>query len=128
MQSSGASKAALWTGRVLSAIPVLMLLWSGYAKITRQPQVMEGFAKFGFSEKVIVPLGIIEITCTIIYLVPQTSVLGAILLTGYFGGAICTHLRAGQAILVFPLLFGIFVWLGLFLRDPRLRQLIPLRK
>lgn len=123
-----ASIAAIWTGRVLSAIPVIMLLWSGYAKIGKAPQVVQGFAEFGFSQKVIVPLGIVEVACTIVYLIPQTAVLGAILLTGYFGGAICTHLRAGQPVLVFPLLFGIFLWLGLFLREPRLRALIPIRK
>lgn len=121
------SRASTIVGWILGILPVIMLLWSGFMKVTASPQVVKGFAEFGFSQKVIVPLGIVEIACTIIYLIPQTAVLGAILLTGYFGGAICTHLRAGQPVLVVPLLFGILLWLGLFLRDTRLRALIPLR-
>ena len=122
------SKASTIVGWILGILPVIMLLWSGSMKVISAPQVVKGFADFGFSQKVIVPLGIIEIVCTIIYLIPQTAVLGAILLTGYFGGAICTHLRAGQAVLVFPFLFGVLLWLGLFLRDTRIRALIPLRR
>ena len=121
------SKPVRWTGYIMSTLPVLMLLMSAYMKIAKRPEAVEGFIKGGFAEKILVPLGIVELVCTILYVIPQTAVLGAILLTGYLGGAVCTHLRAGESI-VMPLLFGVFLWGGIFLRDPRLRALMPLRR
>lgn len=117
----------IWAGRILSALPVLALLGSGVMKISQSPQVLEGFTKFGYQPSQIAPIGVLEILCTIVYLIPQTSVLGAILLTGYLGGATATHVRISDAFLA-PVLIGMMVWGGLFLRDPRIRALIPLRR
>lgn len=121
------SKKALWTGYILSALPVLLLLMSGVMKVMRAGPVVEGFTKFGFANSLIVPIGILELTCTVIYLIPRTSVLGAILLTGYLGGATVTNLRADQPVLI-PVLAGVLVWGGLFMRDLRIRALIPWRQ
>lgn len=120
------SNKMLWAGRILSALPVLMLLMSAGMKFTKGPEVMEGMAKFGYAESVVIPLGIVELACTILYVIPQTSVLGAILLTGYLGGATATHVRVGD-VFIAPVIAGVLVWAGLYLRDPRLRALIPLR-
>ena len=124
--SSPVSKVALWTGRVLSALPVLMLLMSAYFKFNMPPDAKEGMTKIGWNESMLAPLGILEIACTIIYVIPQTAVLGAILLTGYLGGAIATHVRVGEPFIV-PAALGVVIWLGLYLRDVRIRALIPLR-
>ncbi|MEQ1840672.1 MAG: DoxX family protein [Verrucomicrobiales bacterium] len=121
------SKVVLWISYIMSAIPVLMLFMSAGMKISKVPMVTEGFAKMGFPAGAIMPIGIVELLCTVLYIIPQTAVLGAILLTGYLGGAIVTHVRAEEAFLG-PLVFGVLVWGGLFLRDVRIRTLIPLRK
>lgn len=121
------SKAHLWTGRIVSAFPVLMLVMSGVMKLVKPAPVLEGFAKFGYPPGVITPIGLVELTCTAIYLIPRTSVLGAILLTGYLGGATATHVRAGESFFG-AVLVGVAVWAGLFFRDPQIRALIPLRK
>ena len=119
----------VWTSRVLSAIPVLMLLLSGVMKIMHGPQVVEAFiGKYGWPERLLAPLGVIEVLCTLIYVVPQTAVLGAVLMTGYLGGAIATEVRIGSPNFIGPLVFGIFVWGGLWLRELRLRPLMPLRR
>jgi hypothetical protein len=120
------AKKTLWAGYVLSALPVLMLLMSAVMKFAQPPPVKEGFARLGVPEHLALGLGILELGCVIIYLIPQTAVLGAILLTGYLGGAVFTHLRVGDPFLG-PVSFGVLIWGGLFLRDPRLRALIPLR-
>jgi hypothetical protein len=125
--NTGPSKKMLWAGRVISALPVLMLIMSGVMKLTRSAEVLKGFTGFGYPESVIVPLGIVELVSTLLYVIPQTSVLGAILLTGYLGGATATHVRVGEAFIA-PVILGVLVWLGLFLRDPRIRALIPLRR
>jgi hypothetical protein len=123
-QPVAVSKAALWTGRIMSALPALLLLMSAVMKFLKPAAVMEGFAHLGLPEKLVVPLGIVELVCTVVYLIPRTSVLGAILLTGYLGGATCTQLRVGDAFFA-PVMVGVFVWGGLYLRDPRLRALLP---
>lgn len=125
-QSSFASKAMYWGGWVATALPVLMLTMSAMMKLTKSTVAVEGLAHFGFNPNVLIPLGITEIVCTILYLIPQTAVLGAILLTGYLGGATVTHVRAGEPFII-PVIVGMIVWLGLFLRDPRLRALVPWR-
>jgi uncharacterized membrane protein YphA (DoxX/SURF4 family) len=122
-----ASKAMLWTGRVISALPVLMLFMSGAMKFTKSPQLAEVMAHLGWPDKFTIAVGITELTCTILYAIPQTSFLGAILLTGYMGGAIATHARIGEPFFI-QAGIGVLVWLGLFLREPRLRALIPLRR
>ena len=125
-QTETVSKKALWAGRILSALPVLVLLASGVMKLLRPPEVVEGFIALGWPENLALGLAILEIACTVIYVIPQTSVLGAILLTGYLGGAIATHVRIGDGFLM-PIVLGALIWGGLCLRDVRLRALLPLR-
>lgn len=131
MSSSSAapavSKPALWGGRILSALPVLGLLASGIMKLTQSGMVVKEFARLGYTPGVILPLGIVEVACVVLYVIPQTSYLGAILLTGYLGGATATHVRLEENWIP-PIIFGILVWTGLYLRDPRLRALALWRK
>jgi hypothetical protein len=107
-----------------------MLLMSAVMKFAKPKEVVEGFAKLGWPDRFALGLGILELACTIIYVIPRTAVLGAILVTGYLGGAIATHVRAGDPPAQYAtiIVLGVAVWLGLFLRDTRLRALIPLRK
>ena len=123
------SKTTLWIGRIVSYLPALFLLVDGAAKLVKPPAVVEATVNLGYPESTIIPIGILLIICTILYLIPTTSVLGAILLTGYLGGAVATHVRTGESLfsIVFPVIFGILLWLGLYLRDDRLKALIPLR-
>jgi DoxX-like protein len=127
IHAGNVSKSMLWAGRIVSAIPVLMLLFSAVMKILKPPEFAKGFADLGWPESYALALAIIEIGCVIVYLIPRTSILGAILVTGYFGGAIATHARLGDPMLVAPLVLGMLAWFGLYLRDPQLRALIPLR-
>ena len=120
------SRAVNWTGRIMSLLPSLLLIMSAVMKLTKAPQVVEGLGKSGFPESVLIPLGITELACVVLYLIPWTSVLGAILLTGYLGGAIATHVRLEENF-VFIVILGMLVWGGLWLRDRRIRSLIPLR-
>lgn len=119
------SKKMLWAGRVLTILPALMLLFSAVAKLMKTPVAQE-FDRLGYPAGTILGIGILELVCTILYLVPRTSVFGALLLTGYLGGATATHVRIGDPF-VPPILGGMLIWLGLFLRDARLRALLPLR-
>lgn len=121
------SKKMFWTGAVISALVSLMFLFGGIMAVARPPQVLEGMAKFGYPQHLALVLGIVEIGCTIIYLIPRTAVLGAVLLTGYLGGATATHARMEDWAFIFPILFGVLVWLGVYLRDARVRALLPLR-
>jgi len=122
-------KAALWGGRVLGAAPVALLTMSGVMKVARSANVLEGWAKFGYPMSTLLPIGLVELLCVVLYLVPRTAVLGAILATGYLGGAVATHVRAGEsAVALAPFLLGVLAWGGLWLRDPRLRALLPLRE
>jgi DoxX-like family len=118
----------LWTGRVLSALPVLLLLLSASMKLSHPPVVIETFVgKLGYPANMLPALAVLELFCAVVYAVPRTAVLGAILLTGYLGGAVATHVRVGDVFVV-PLLLGVLVWAGLYLRDDRIRALLPLRK
>jgi hypothetical protein len=121
------SKKMLWAGYIISALPVLMLLFSGVMKLVKPAPVLEGFVHLGYPVSLALWLGILEIACTVVYVIPRTSVLGAILLAAYFGGATATHVRVGEPFFI-PVLLGVLVWLGLFLREPRLRALLPLRQ
>jgi hypothetical protein len=122
------SKGAWWAGWIISAIPILMMGVLGIVIMLFFRKVAEeGNAKYGYPPGVTVPLFIVEVLCVLLYAVPRTAVLGAILLTGYLGGAVATHVRAGEPWL-FPVIMGVLVWLGLLLREPRLRSLLPLRK
>lgn len=116
----------VWTGRVVSVLSSVVFLFSAFMKLKGGPELSKGMAHLGLPESLLVPLAILEITCVVTYLIPMTTVLGAILLTGYLGGAICTHLRVGDPYFV-QIGLGIFVWLGIFLRESRLKALIPLR-
>ena len=115
-----------WEGLGISVLLSLLFGMSAVMKLMGGPGVMEGMAHLGLPESLVIPLGILEISCVAIYLFPATSIVGAILLTGYIGGAICTHLRVGDPFF-FQIVLGICVWLGVYLRDNRLRELIPLR-
>ncbi len=121
------SKTARWTSYVMTALTAAVLVMSGVMKLMKPAAVVQGFAKFGYPEALIVPLGIVEIACALLYVVPRTSVLGAILVTGYLGGATATNYRVGES--WWPtVLIGVLVWGGLFLRNHGIRALIPLRK
>ena len=120
------SKKTLWIGRIISALPVLMLLFSGVLKLLKPPSVVQGVAHFGYPESLMLPIGILEIACAAVYAIPRLSVLGAILITGYLGGATATNVRVGDSFII-TVLLGVLVWVGLYLRDNRLRGLIPLR-
>ena len=122
------SKAMTIVGWVLSIIPSLMLILSGVMKFTPvTPEIEQGLQHIGWRADQLPTLGILEIVCVIIYLIPQTAVLGAILITGYMGGTIATHLRVGDWFII-QAVIGVLFWLGLWLRDSRLRELIPIRK
>jgi hypothetical protein len=123
---SSPSKKAKIIGWITAILPVLMLLMSAAMKFSQSKQVLDGFEHLGWPAKLAIALGILELACTFIYLIPQTAVLGAILLTGYLGGAIATHVRIGEGF-VAPVILGILLWGSLYLRDPRMRALIPFR-
>jgi len=130
-QANAVSKKALWAGRIISALPVLFLLMDGVMKLVKPAVVVEATVKLGYPESTIFSMGIVLLACTVLYVIPVTSVLGAILLTGYLGGAVATHLRVGDPLFthtLFPVYLGILIWGGLYWRDARLRTLIPLRK
>jgi hypothetical protein len=129
-QTVPASKKMLWTGRIISAVVVLFLLFDSVIKFINPAPVVEASAHLGLPDSLAVVLGIILLACTAIYAIPRTSILGAILLTGYLGGAVATHLRIGDPLfshVLFPVYMGVLLWGGLFLREDRLRALIPLR-
>ena len=126
MAASGSGKI-VWTGRVITVLVSLVFFFSAAMKFMGGAEVKEGMAHLGLPESMIIPLGILEAACTVIYLIPATSVLGAILLAGYMGGAICTHWRVGD-LFIGPIAIALVVWLAIYLREPRLRALIPLRK
>ena len=115
-----------WVGLGLSVLLSLLFGMSAVMKLMGGPGVIEGMAHLGLPESLIIPLGILEISCVAVYLFPATSIVGAILLTGYIGGAICAHMRVGDPFF-FQIVLGICVWLGLYLRENRLRELIPLK-
>jgi len=120
------SKKMLWIGRIISALPVLFLAGGGIFGLMKPAMVEENLSRLGYPAHVARAIIIVEIACAVVYAIPQTTVLGAILLTGYLGGATATHVRIGEPFFV-PVIFGMVVWLGLYLRDERVRALLPLR-
>jgi len=120
------SKKMLWVGWIMSILPALLLFFSAAMKLSRNPQAVEGFTRYGYPAQAILGIGLVEVLCTVLYLVPATAVLGAVLLTGYMGGAIVTHLRVGEPFFL-QALIGVLLWGGLYLRDERLRALLPWR-
>jgi len=130
-QSAPLSKGRLWTGRIMSALPALFLFVDGVGKLVKPAPVVQGTVQLGYPERVLVGLGIVLLSCTVLYVIPRTAILGAILLTGYLGGAIATHVRVGSPLfshILFPVYLAVLLWGGLYLRDERLRALIPLRR
>jgi hypothetical protein len=123
------SKGMLWTGRILSGLMALFFVFDGVAHLMKPAPVVEAFARLGYPLSASVGIGVLALICTAIYVTPKSAVLGAILLTGYLGGAVSTHVRAGSTLfeMIFPLILGALVWTGIFVRDAQLRKLIPLR-
>lgn len=128
-QTMSSAKRTLWAGYVMSAVPILFLLLDGILKLVKPAAVVEATTQLGYPESVIGGIGIVLLVSVILYAMPRTSVLGAVLLTGYLGGAVATHVRVGGALfpILFPVMIGGLIWGGLYLRDQRLRRLIPLR-
>jgi hypothetical protein len=126
MATSTFDKLSVWAGRIISALPALFLLFDGIMKLVKPPLVVEATVQLGYKESVIVGLGVVLIACTILYLIPRTAVLGAILLTGYLGGAIATHVRIGGPLfsIIMPVILGAMLWAGLYRRDQRVRSLV----
>jgi hypothetical protein len=125
------SKGKLWAGRAVSGLAVLFLLFDGVIKLMRVAPVLESFAQLGYPASLAVAIGTIELICVVFYVVPRTSILGAVLVTGLLGGAISTHLRVGDPLfshVLFPVYLGVLVWGGIWLRDDALRELVPLRR
>jgi hypothetical protein len=124
-QTTPISKTSLWAGRIISGLVVIFLFFDALTKLMRVPQVLEATARLGFPVSALNIIAVTLLVCTIIYAIPRTSILGAVLLTGYLGGAVATQLRAGSPLFetVFPVLFGVLVWLSSYLRDPRVRPL-----
>jgi hypothetical protein len=124
------SRGGLWTGRVLSTLAAVSLLLDSIGKLMEIPPVVAGSAELGYPASTVFPIGVILLLCVVAYVIPSTSVLGAVLLTGYLGGAVATHVRVEDPLLshtLFPIYVGSLVWGGLLLRDARLRALFPRR-
>jgi len=124
------SKARIWTGRVLTAMVALFLLFDGIMKVIKERHVLQSAAQLGYSTESMVAIGTLLLACTLVYVIPRTAVFGALLLTAYLGGAVATQVRVGNPVFecIFPVIFGVLVWAGLFLREPRLSTLIAARK
>jgi hypothetical protein len=119
-----------WAGRVMTALPVLFLLFDSVIKLIRIDPVVQSFTELGYPVDLAVGIGIVELVCLLVYLIPRTSLLGAILLTGYLGGAVATHVRVGSpwfTHVLFPIYVAGLLWGGIYLREDRLRALVPLR-
>jgi len=129
-QATSVSKKTLWTGYIVSALPALFLIVDGVVKLLKPAAVVESFVGLGYPVSLAIGIGILLLLCTVVYVIPRTSILGAILLTGYLGGAIATQVRVGAELfsVVFPIILGLLLWGGLFLRDSQLRSLLPLQR
>ncbi len=121
------SKTSLRAGLIISGLVILLMLFDAAIKLMRLAAAVEGTARLGYPVSLVFPIGLICLACVTAYAIPRTSVLGAILLTGYFGGATATQVRVEDPWFLFPIVLGVLVWLGLYLRDGRLRALLPLR-
>ncbi len=129
-ETGATGRGMYWTGVVVSALPSLMLLMASAMALSHNAEAVKGFVgRYGYPEGAMVWIGTACLVSTILYMIPRTAVLGAVLLTGYLGGAVATHVHANEGpAFIFPVLFGVFVWGGLFLRDARIRALLPWRK
>jgi hypothetical protein len=129
MQSGAAAPVSMlvWVGRVISALMTLFMLFDAGLKILKLPAAVEGTVRLGYSDGLLLPIGLVALVCVLLYSIPQTAVIGAILLTGYFGGATATQVRVHDPWFIFPVFLGVLAWAGLYFRDGRVRGLIPLR-
>lgn len=129
MSIQAVSKKRFWAAHALGWLPALFLLMDGGMKLFKPVFVVEASAQLGYPESPLVGIGVTLLVSTLLYLWPRTAVIGAILLTGYLGGAVSTHVRVGGPVfnVVFPVMFGAMIWLSLWMREPRLRDLMPLR-
>lgn len=123
----GTGRGMARAGRIISGFAALFLFMDGAARTLRFAPYVEGTVQFGYPEHLAMPIGIVLVACTLLYVVPRTALLGAILLTGYLGGATASHVRVEDPNFLFAATFGVLVWAGLYLREPRLRALVPLR-
>lgn len=125
------SRAQVWTGRVLSGLAIAFLLFDSVIKVAKMAPAVAGTTQLGYSGHLVFTIGVIELACLALYMMPRAAVLGAVLLTGYLGGAVATHVRIQSPLfshVLFPVYVGLLIWGGLYLRDVRLRTLIPLRR
>jgi hypothetical protein len=128
MENQSESKAKLWTSYIMSGLVILFMLFDSIMKFVKPPAVIEGTVALGFAENHLTTIGTLGFISTLLYMIPRTSVLGAILLTGYFGGTIATHLRLNNPLFshtLFTVYFGILIWGGLWLRNKKLREIFP---
>lgn len=129
--AANGSKKKPWGGYILSGLAVLFLLFDSLGKLTKPAMVVEGTLELGYPESTITGIGVTLLICILLYIWPRTAILGAILLTGFLGGAVATHVRVGNPVfshVLFPVYLGVFIWGGLYLRDKAVRLLIPMRK
>ena len=129
IQNPNASRRTLWAARIIGGIAILFLLMDGVGKLINPPPVTEATVALGWPEHLILFLGILVIACVLLYLIPATSVLGAVLMTGYLSGAVATHVRIGSPTfsIIFPIILGLMLWAALYLTDARVRALLPVR-
>lgn len=130
VQASSTSGKSIWAGRIITGLIAAFLVFDAVIHLLKPAPVVEAFAKLGFPIRFAVPLGIIELVCVLMYVIPRTSILGAMFLTGYLGGAIAIQLPTGNSFfgeILFPVYIAVFLWGGIYLRDEKLRALVPLR-
>jgi hypothetical protein len=129
-QTLPSPRTTLWAGRIISALAILFLILDSVIKVLKLAPAVESTTQLGYPESLVITIGIIELVCLAIYVIPRTSIFGAILMTGYLGGAIATNLRAGTPLfnVIFPIIIGALLWGGIYLRDQKLRELVPLRR
>lgn len=130
-QTAEVSRRGLWAGRIITGLTVAFLTFDSVIKLLRLPVAVQGTVQLGYPESTVLAIGIIQLVCLIAYTVPRTAILGAILLTGYLGAAVATHVRVGSPLVshtLFAVFVGVLVWLGLYLRDKELRALVPVRR
>ncbi len=128
VQAAPIAGKKVWIGRGISAIVVAFMLFDGFGKVFAESHVVKAMAELGWPESQTMGLGLLVLACTFIYIIPRTSILGAIVLTAFLGGATAAKVRIGEPTLLFSVMVGVLAWVGLFLRDDRLRELVPLRR
>ena len=129
-QSGVLSRKSLWTGRIISGIAILFMLFDSITKLLKVDAVVKASAQLGYSGTALSAIGATLLVCVVVYVIPRTSILGAVLITGYLGGAVATNLRVGTPLfsnVLFPVYFGVLVWAGLYLREQRVRSFFSLR-